>query len=304
MTGLLLAVIGAYGVHLVYSHVALGWNGVGPGDRRPTRRSFDVSGVLRNAGLPDARPRELAAALVMVSGTGAALAFACFGGVLAPVVGAGLALTIPIAAGRARHQRARAEARNAWPTLIEQIRLGATSLGQSIPVALFEAGGRSPEVMVPAFDAAQREWQLTTNFERSLEVLKAGLADATADTVCETLLVAFEIGGSEIERALGALVEDRIADLEERRDADARQSGARFARWFVLIVPLGMAAVGLGIGSGRAAYGSASAQLAVAAALVTMAGCWIWAGRIMRLPPERRVFAAISARYLQSEVAR
>jgi tight adherence protein B len=64
----------------------------------------------------------------------------------------------------------------------------------------------------------------------------------------------------------------------------------RFARRFVLLVPLGMAAAGLTIGTGRQAYATAGGQLAVAGALGAVAACWWWSGRLMRLPGLPRVF--------------
>ncbi len=64
----------------------------------------------------------------------------------------------------------------------------------------------------------------------------------------------------------------------------------RFARRFVLVVPVGMALAGLSIGDGRAAYRTPAGQLAVAAGLCAVAACWAWAGRLLRLPEERRVF--------------
>ena len=78
--------------------------------------------------------------------------------------------------------------------------------------------------------------------------------------------------------------------LQGRKDARSRQAGARFARRFVLLVPMGMALAGLGIGNGRAAYQTGAGQAAVVVALAMIGGCWWWAGRIMRLPDEERIF--------------
>ena len=64
----------------------------------------------------------------------------------------------------------------------------------------------------------------------------------------------------------------------------------RFARRFVLVVPLGMTLAGLSIGTGRSAYQTGLGQAAVVAGLVAVAGCWAWAGRLLRLPEEERVF--------------
>ena len=64
----------------------------------------------------------------------------------------------------------------------------------------------------------------------------------------------------------------------------------RFARRFVLLVPLGMAAAGLSVGNGRSAYQTPLGQIAVMTALAMVAACWLWAGRMLRLPEEQRVF--------------
>ncbi len=294
MTGVVLAVAMAYGVFLVYTAKACGWTGIGPGPR-PTsaRRSLRaaVAAVAGGAWLNGTTPLELAAVLATLAVVGAGLAWSLFGGLLPALAGGLFAATFPIAAARSRHDRLRAEAADAWPRLIEELRIKTTALGRSLPQALIDVGRTAPEQLRLAFDAYRREWLVSTDFERSLAVLKAGLADPTADTVCETLLVAHDIGGTEVDRCLAALVDDRIMDQQGRKDAAAHQAGARFARRFVIIVPLGMAIVGLSIGEGRVAYRSTMGQALVLAALGLMALCWMWAGRIMRLPPEQRVFA-------------
>jgi tight adherence protein B len=174
--------------------------------------------------------------------------------------------------------------------MIEEIRILTGSLGRSIPQALFEVGRRGPDELRPAFAAAQREWLLTTDFERTLRVLKDRLADPTADAACETLLVAHDLGGADLDRRLAALAEDRIQDTQGRKDARAKQAGVRFARRFVLIVPVGMALAGMSVGNGRAAYTAPLGQALVVAAIGLTILCWAWAGRILRLPEEQRVF--------------
>ncbi len=292
MSALVVALAAGYGVYLIYTALSLGWTGLGPGPRafersRPARFLADW---LVQAGLDQTRRGELLAVLLVLFGVGAVVAWALFGGVLPPVASGLFAASFPLAAARSRRSRRRSAASEAWPQLIEELRIKTTALGRSIPQALFEVGRGAPEELQPAFEAARREWLISTDFERSLEVLRARLADATADTVCETLLVAHAIGGTEIDRCLTALVDDRILDQQGRKDARAHQAGARFARSFVLVVPLGMALVGLSIGEGRAAYQGPSGQLLVLVALALMAGCWGWASHIMRLPQEQRVF--------------
>lgn len=291
MTGLLLALVAAYGVHLLYTAIALRWGGLAPGptigrrDRRARVREWLVQ-----SGLDEMRPAELVAVEAVLVVIGGGLGWAVFGGIVPPVAGSvGVALA-PVAAARRRRARRRAEAREAWPRLIEEIRIRTTTLGRSIPQALFDVGDRAPVELRPAFEAAHREWLLSTDFERTVGVLTARLADATADAVCETLLVAHQIGGNDIDRCLTALIDDRVLDLQGRKDADSRQAGARFARWFTLVVPIGMAVIGLSIGNGRASYASPMGQALVATGVGLMVLCWLWAGQVMRLPSEHRVF--------------
>ncbi len=289
------ALSAAYGVFLLYTSLALGWKGlgVGPADHRPGRPPGARSRAeqwLAQAGLEDVGLAEFLTVMAMLFVVGAGLTFAMLGAILPALAVGGFAATYLAGSYRARRQQRRMRAAESWPRMIEEIALLTGSLGRSVPQALFEVGRGSPEEMRPAFAAAHRQWLISTDFERSVAVLKAGLADATADAACETLLVAHEVGGTDVQRRLTALVEDRIADLQGRKDARARQAGARFARRFVLFVPVGMALVGLSIGGSHAAYRSAEGQLAALAAIGMVVACWLWSGRIMRLPEEERVF--------------
>jgi tight adherence protein B len=212
-------------------------------------------------------------------------------GVLPALVLGIAAASIPIRTFRKRREDRQVKAQEAWPRMIEEIRIQSSSLGRSIPQALFDVGRRGPAELRPAFDAAHREWLVSTDFGRTVGVLKERLADPTADAACETLLIAYELGGTDLDRRLEALADDRRTDTQNRKDARARQAGTRFARRFVLIVPLGMALAGLSIGTGRSAYQTALGQVGVLVALGIIVACWVWAGRLMRLPEERRVFA-------------
>lgn len=286
---------GAYGTWLVWTAVALRWKGLRPGPRvtsgrQIVPRSQRLAEVLARAGAPGVRPLEVAVTTAVVVGTIGAGTFALFGGILPPVAAGVSAAFLPMALYRARYERRRAVAHDAWPRMIEEIRLLTGSVGLSIPQALLDVGRRGPDPLRPAFTAAEREWRITTDFTRTTGVLSEQLADPTADMVCETLLVAHEIGGADLEARLAALAEDRAEDLRHRKDARAAQAGVRFARRFVLAVPLGMALCGLSIGTGRQAYGTTAGQVLVVFGISSIAACWAWAGHLLRLPTEERVF--------------
>ena len=290
---LLVPVLAALGVFYLYTAFVFGWRGVRLAppvarkpDRRPRHREW-----LTQAGLGDVRVRDFAIVMAALFAFGSAAIFVVFGAVLPALAVGAFAAGLPLASYRVRRQSRRAQAQDAWPRMIEEIRILTSSLGRSIPQALFEVGRRAPDEMRAAFDAAHREWLISTDFERTLAVLKADLADPTADATCETLLVAYQVGGSDLSRRLEALIEDRIQDTQGRKDARAKQAGARFARRFVLFVPFGMALAGMSVGDGRAAYRSAGGQLLTLVAVLLVFGCWLWAGRILRVPEEQRVFS-------------
>jgi tight adherence protein B len=289
VTGLLLAVAAGAGVHLLWT-AADGERRLLPAPLVAAARRRGARDWLAQAGLEDVGVGEFLGVAGLLFVVGGTLAYAVFGGLLPALALGAFAATFPAASYRRRRAARLALAQEAWPRMIEEIRIRTGSLGRSIPQALFEVGLRGPEELRPAFAAAQREWLLSTDFARTLRVLKDRLADPTADAACETLLVAHELGGADLDRRLIALAEDRLADAQGRKDARAKQAGVRFARVFVLVVPFGMALAGLSIGTGREAYAEPLGQALVVAGIAVIVLCWLWAGRIMRLPPEQRVF--------------
>jgi tight adherence protein B len=294
---LLSALAAAGGVYLVYSEFVIGRRGLRSSPAgSPRRRSVRHFAVRRDewlvqAGLVDVRWTEFVAVVAVLFTAGFAIAFAMFGGVLPAIVLGAFAATFPIVSSRARRASRLATAQEAWPRMIEEIRIQTSALGRSIPQALFEVGRRGPVELRSAFEAAHREWLISTDFERTLSVLKSRLADPTADATCETLLIAHELGGSDLDRRLAALIEDRILDAQGRKDARAKQAGVRFARRFVLLVPLGMALAGMSVGNGREAYKTASGQLLVVLGIGMVVACWLWSAQLLKLPEEQRVFS-------------
>jgi tight adherence protein B len=292
MSGLLVALCAAAGTYYLFTALAFGWRGLrlGPPVARRARARCRASDWLVQAGIGDVSAGEFVLVTTVLVALGAVGGVALFGGAVPALVLAVCVGAAPLASYRVRRQQLRASAQEAWPRMIEEIRIRTSGLGRSVPQALFEAGERGPASLRPAFAAAQREWVLSTDFERAVGVLKDRLADPTADAACETLLVAHEVGGSDLDRRLEALIEDRVIDVQGRKDARSKQAGVRFARRFVLLVPVGMALVGMSVGNGRVAYATPWGQTLVVIGIAAVVACWVWAGRLLKLPEEQRVF--------------
>lgn len=281
IVGAFAALLASAGAYLIYTSTR---------SRQASRRHSTARRWLDETGLAEVATGQIAAAVFVLFVLGATAGYVLFGRVGPAVIAGCFSACVPVTSLRTRRRMQRAAAADAWPRLLEELRLMTGSMGRSIPQALFEVGHRSPDEWRPAFVAAEREWLLTTDFARTVTLLKDRLADPTVDVVCETLLVANEVGGTDLDRRLADLIEDRVIDQQSRKDALSRQAGVRFARRFVLLVPLGMTLAGLAIGSGRQAYTTTGGQIAVVVGLLAVVACWVWSGRLMRLPETRRVF--------------
>lgn len=286
MISLLCATAAALGTYLLLTRDAEPSSPFGESIRRLGRTP---ARLMTEAGIEGVSPWQFVASSLLVGVAAGLVTALVFGFGLSALVTGLCAVTVPTLAWRSRQARRHEVAKEAWPRMLDELRVLTGAAGRPVPQALIEVGLRGPQELRPAFLAAQREWALTTDFARTVSVLKERLADPTADVVMETLLVASEVGG-DLEPRLAALAEDRRQDELERKDARAQQSGARFARLFVIIVPAGMALAGLNVGDGAAAYRSTAGQALVCLALALMALCWLWASRIMRLPEPSRVF--------------
>ena len=179
----LVAVAGAYGVFLLYT-AALGDAGRRGKSSTPwSRRRRSARDWLTQAGLAEVRPLEFVLVVGVFGIVGAAIGLVLFAGILPAAVLGAFVATSPVAWYRAQRARRMAESQDAWPRMIEELRLLTGSLGRSVPQALFEVGRGASKELRAGFAAAQREWLLSTDFERALKVLKAALADDTADVV-------------------------------------------------------------------------------------------------------------------------
>ena len=147
MTGLLVALCAAAGTYYLYTALVLGWRGLclAPPAARPARDRRRASDWLVQAGIGDVSVRQFVLVTGALTALGAVAGLALFGGAMPALVVALCAGAAPLASYRVRRQRLRATAQEAWPRLIEEIRIRTSGLGRSVPQALFEAGsGRRP----------------------------------------------------------------------------------------------------------------------------------------------------------------
>ena len=143
---------------------------------------------------------------------------------------------------RRRVMRGRRERRQLWPYVIDDLASGIRA-GLSLPEAVAAVAERGPLPMRPAFAAFAGKYRASGSFSASVDVLAERLADPVADRVIEALLLAREVGGTDVGRLLRSLGQALREDARARGEIEARQSwtvnGARLAvcaPWAVLLL--------------------------------------------------------------------
>lgn len=173
----------------------------------------------------------------------------------------------------------------AWPTVLDELRIRVTTLGQAIPQALFRSASSFGTQIEAVFADCERLWQLSGDFGLASSALDAALGDSASSSVLQTILLCHRTGGSDTEARIIELREIRSAELRTFKEAEAKLASVRFARNFVLVVPICMAVVGLAIGGGFNAYRTPWGIGLSIFAILILAGCWMWSAKLMTIFP-------------------
>jgi len=200
------------------------------------------------------------------------------------------------AASRRVDERHKRLLRDTWPQLLDAVRVDLTLTQVPLGDALFGAARRLPPSLSGRFVRAEREWVNSVDLRRALAVLANDCDDPFTDVVCESLRTIAQVSARQMNRRLHDVATDLRVTVRHALDAEATLAGARFARRFVIIVPIVMALVGVWVGEGREAYQTLTGQVVGGVALLVMLACWWWAGRLLKLPEPPRVFATESSR--------
>jgi tight adherence protein B len=248
----------------------------GPPPRRRTpgvSRREKVAEMLVQAGVESVTPGGLAACC---AGVGAVVAAAMYVVSRSPVIGAAfglLATWAPVAVVRFRLRQRRAELRDLWPEVVDNL-ASAVRAGLALPEALTQVGTRGPAELRPQFLKFGADYRATGRFYESLDRLKAALADPVGDRIIESLRMARQVGGSDLGRLLRTLSAFLREDARTRAELETRQgwtvNAARLAvaaPWVVLAMlslrpeavaaydtSAGLVVLGVGGGASLVAY--------------------------------------------------
>lgn len=243
---------------------------------------------LVQAGAPSVGPWAL---IGISAGAGAAVLVAVAAVSGAPAVAAcfaAMAAWAPLALVRHRASRRRADLRELWPDVVDNL-TSAVRAGLSLPEALVQVADRGPEPLRQPFARFAQDYRAGGRFTESLLTLKDALADPVADRLVEALRITREVGGSDLGRLLRTLSAFLREDLRTRGELEARQSWTVAAARLAVAAPWVVLALLASRPGALEAYNRPEgvAVLAVGAAMSVVA--YRLMIRIGRLPDEERV---------------
>ena len=197
---------------------------------------------LAEAQLPALRPVHLVLVSAGVALIAGALVLTLSSTWSVAVVFAAFGALTPWLLLRRRVLRGRRERRDLWPYVIDDLASGIRA-GLSLPEAVAAVAERGPLPMRPAFSSFAADYRASGSFSAAIDRLAGRLADPVADRVVEALLLAREVGGTDVGRLLRTLGQALRDDARARGEIEARQSwtvnGARLAvcaPWAVLLL--------------------------------------------------------------------
>jgi len=222
------------GVGLVMTIAPRLWPVAPSAERRPGILAA-LAVRLAQAGLGRQRP-EL---VLVVSGLTAAavgvVAVAATGVPALGIVAAIAAGSAPVTVVISRARRRQADARRAWPDLIDHLVAGIRA-GVPLPDAIVALADVGPELTRAGFREFERSLRTRGSLAEALAALRDELADPVADRVVAGLLIAREVGGTGLPGILRGLARSIRLEMAARGETAARQS------WVVAAARLGVAA--------------------------------------------------------------
>ncbi len=206
------------------------------------------------------------------------------------VVISAVAASLPVATARARRKRRLRRFREAWPDAIA-ILISGIRAGVSLPESCLSLVIRGPRELQPGFAAFTSTYRSSGSFRAGLTRLAAEMADPVADRVVTALVLAHEVGGTDLVRVLRTLVDFVREDLKVRQEIEARWSWtvtaarvAAAAPWLVLVMMSTRPETAM-------AYNSPSGVVVILIGAAATGLGYALMLRAARLPTERRLGA-------------
>lgn len=256
--------------------------------RSPRPRTNRLAGSIAEAGLEGVTPRGVvltSAGLAVLVGLSFYVLTETWPIALAFATIAALTPTVLI---RQRVQKRRAELREVWPDVVDNL-ASAVRAGMSLPEALGQLGARGPQSLRRHFARFADDYRTTGRFTESLDALKDRLADPTGDRIVESLRIAREVGGSDLGRLLRTLSAFLRDELRVRTELETRQGWVTNAAKLAVAGPWILLALLSFRSTSIQAYQQPSGVMVLAVGAAVSVVAYRVMVRLGRLPEDERV---------------
>ncbi|MGA7688652.1 MAG: type II secretion system F family protein [Jiangellales bacterium] len=256
--------------------------------RSPRPRTNRLAASIAEAGLEGVTPRGVvltSAGLAVLVGLSFYVLTETWPIALAFATIAALTPTVLI---RQRVQKRRAELREVWPDVVDNL-ASAVRAGMSLPEALGQLGARGPQSLRRHFARFADDYRTTGRFTESLDALKDRLADPTGDRIVESLRIAREVGGSDLGRLLRTLSAFLRDELRVRTELETRQGWVTNAAKLAVAGPWILLALLSFRSTSIQAYQQPSGVMVLAVGAAVSVVAYRVMVRLGRLPEDERV---------------
>jgi tight adherence protein B len=211
--------------------------------------------------------------------------------VVAPIAVCGSVVSL-VAVLEGRRASRRQSARQVWPDVIESLRSALRS-GSTVAEAFIDVAERVPERWRGPWQACAHELQRGVRFETAARKLKGSIADPTADTIIEALILAREVGGTELPRIVQSVADSVRAEARIRNEVRSRQSWVRHAARLGVAAPWIVLAMIASRPETRDALSSPTGSIIVVAGFGATVVAYFTMAGIARIPEQKRRLAVV-----------
>lgn len=259
-----------------------------PSHRTGSRRSGSMRGLAARAGVPWLTPGRLVLACIALGFASAAIALVMSALPVLALLAGLIGSMLPVLLLRRRADQLDRAIRTAWPEAIDALVSGVRA-GMSLSEALGALAERGPQPLRPGMSGFVAEMRATGSFAEAMHSLQDRLADPIADRVVACLLIARDVGGSDLGRVLRNLSTLIREDARVRAEIEGRQSWTVSAARLAVAAPWITVALLCTRSDAVQAYRTpVGACVLLGAAAVSVVAYRLMI-RIGRLPTERRV---------------
>jgi tight adherence protein B len=232
-----------------------------------------------------------AAVLSLVAGLGVFLL--SFGLLATPVPAAAMGIlgaTLPIRMRASQRRKRIAANAHAWPDALAHIR-SSVSGGMTLPDAYIGAAGRVGGMFEETLAEVRRQVMYGEGFEAAMRHVRTRAADATADRVTMTLVIANESGGYRVGEVLSALSASVAGESRLRQAHEAAMTEQRVTAGVALGAPWAILALSIATNPQAAmAFSTSEGAVVIGVGLALTVTGWLLSVRIASLSDTPRMF--------------